>query len=507
MAKVGDTKDADSHMPQYKHPNMILWIMGFSIVLVLYVHTSLTPALPSMVTEFNVDYSLVTWTLTAYLVSGAAVTIVIGRLADLYGAKKMLLIVFICYTVGVILAPFAQEFYTLIGLRILQGIAVALVPICIRIAREVFGEKRIPMAQGVILSMYQGGSAVGLVLGALVVALGGWQGVFLSAIPFSLILLFLLWKFIPTIGTSKVSKNEKEAANGKEVKKQKFTELVDIPGLITLVLTISSFMLTFTFLGMGAEGATKFWTFLIIAVASLAGFLIIEKRSKIPLVNLKLTFSKIILLANMIFLMLGIIQYLIFTTIPTLGQTPEPYGLGMDTATVGLLQLPQALLFVVLGPIVGFIAVKRGNLRFIVPGAIILTIGMFALLAFHDTPLQTAIVLLGFALGGIFITLVPNIMLHFTPKESTGVVSATNATMRIIGGAIGPVISGVFLTLFVVSATDIPGTTDPIPNEMAFNLVFLTGAILSFVTIILCILMRRTAIKMGAESEQAKPNQ
>jgi MFS family permease len=132
---------------------------------------------------------------------------------------------------------------------------------------------------------------------------------------------------------------------------------------------------------------------------------------------------------------------------------------------------------------------------------------MFALLAFHDTPLQTAIVLLGFALGGIFITLVPNIMLHFTPKESTGVVSATNATMRIIGGAIGPVISGVFLTLFVVSATDIPGTTDPIPNEMAFNLVFLTGAILSFVTIILCILMRRTAIKMGAESEQAKPNQ
>ena len=507
MAKVGDTKDADSHMPQYKHPNMILWMMGFSVVLVLYVHTSLTPALPSMVTEFNVDYSLVTWTLTAYLVSGAAVTIVIGRLADLYGAKKMLLIVFICYTVGVILAPFAQEFYTLIGLRILQGIAVALVPICIRIAREIFGEKKIPMAQGVILSMYQGGSAVGLVLGALVVAVGGWQGVFLSAIPFSLILLFLLWKFIPTIGTPKVSKNEKESANGKEVKKQKFTELVDIPGLIALIITISSFMLTFTFLGMGAEGATKFWTFLIIAVGSLAAFLIIEKRSKIPLVNLKLTFSRIILLANVIFLMLGIIQYLIFTTIPTLGQTPEPYGLGMETATVGLLQLPQALLFVILGPIVGLMAVKRGSLRFIVPGAIILTIGMFALLAFHDTPLQTAIVLLGFALGGVFITLVPNIMLHFTPKESTGVVAATNATMRIIGGAIGPVISGVFLTLFVVPAADIPGTTDPIPNEMAFNWVFLTGAILSFVTIVLCILMRRTAIKMGAEPEQANPKQ
>ena len=105
MGKVGDTNDTDSHKAEYKHANLIIWILGLSIVLILYVHTSLTPALPQMVTEFGVDYSVITWVLTAYLVSGASVTIVIGRLADLYGAKKMLLIVFICYTVGVMLAP------------------------------------------------------------------------------------------------------------------------------------------------------------------------------------------------------------------------------------------------------------------------------------------------------------------------------------------------------------------------------------------------------------------
>ena len=77
----------------------------------------------------------------------------------------------------------------------------------------------------------------------------------------------------------------------------------------------------------------------------------------------------------------------------------------------------------------------------------------------------------------------------------------------IIGGAIGPVISGVFLSLYIVPAADIPGTTDPVPSAMAFNLVFLTGAILSFVAIVLCIIMKRTAIKMGAESERAKPKQ
>ena len=500
MGKVGDTNDTDSHKAEYKHANLIIWILGLSIVLVLYVHTSLTPALPQMVTEFGVDYSVITWVLTAYLVSGASVTIVIGRLADLYGAKKMLLIVFICYTVGVMLAPLAQDIYTLIGLRILQGVAVAVVPISIRIAREIVGEKKLPMAQGIILSMYQGGSAAGLVLGAAVVYFGGWQAVFISAIPFSLVLLFLLWKLVPKVGAPTVIKKEKEGADV-EVKKQKFTDLVDIPGLITLILTISAFMLTFTFLGMGPEAATLFWVFLAIAVVSLAAFLMIEKRSKKPLVNLKLAFGRIVLIANMIFLMLGIVQYLVFTTIPVLGQTPEPYGLGMDVLYVGLLQLPQALLFVVLGPIVGFMAIKRGSLRFIVPGGVILTIGMVVLFLFHTTPVQTAFVLLGFALGGVFITLVPNLMLRHTPKEATGMVSATNATMRIIGGAIGPVISGVFLTLFVVP-TSVSGTAEPIPNEMAFNIIFLIGALLSASTIVMCIMMRRTAIKLGSAQKQ-----
>ena len=173
----------------------------------------------------------------------------------------------------------------------------------------------------------------------------------------------------------------------------------------------------------------------------------------------------------------------------------------MDVLYVGLLQLPQALLFVVLGPIVGFMAIKRGSLRFIVPGGVILTIGMVVLFLFHTTPVQTAIVLLGFALGGVFITLVPNLMLRHTPKEATGMVSATNATMRIIGGAIGPVISGVFLTLFVVP-TSVSGTTEPIPNEMAFNIIFLIGALLSASTIVMCIMMRRTAIKLGSAQKQ-----
>ena len=253
----------------------------------------------------------------------------------------MLLVVFICYTVGVILAPFTENFYTLIGLRILQGVAVALVPVSVRIARDLFPPAKFPFAQGMILSMYQGGSAVGLVLGAAVVYFIGWQGVFLTAIPFALLFLFLLWKFIPKVGEEKIVK---------DIKPRHFSKIIDIPGLITLILTVSTFMLSITFLGEGSDQSIAlFWIFLAIGIVSIVAFFAIEKRSKIPLVDLKLAFHRIIRVGNVIYLLIGVVQYIIFSTIPTLGQTPEPYGLGLNVLQVGGLQLPQALVFVVPG--------------------------------------------------------------------------------------------------------------------------------------------------------------
>ena len=476
-----------------KGANRSLWIMGLSIILVLYVHASLSPALPIMAEDFGVDYSLVTWVLTAYLVSGAAVTIIIGRLADIYGAKKMLLVVFICYIVGIILAPFTDNFYTLIGLRILQGVAVALVPVSVRIARDLFPPAKFPYAQGMILSMYQGGSAVGLVLGAAVVFFAGWQGVFLTAIPFAILFFFLLWKFIPKDGEEKIVK---------DTKPRHFSKIIDIPGLITLILTVSTFMLSITFLGQGSdESIGLFWIFLAIGIVSIIAFFAIEKRSKIPLVDLKLAFHRIIRVGNVIYLLIGVVQYIIFSTIPTLGQTPEPYGLGLNVLQVGGLQLPQALVFVVLGPIAGILAVKYGNLKFIVPGSVIFTAGILVLMIYHSSYAEVSSSLVLFALGGAFVTLSANVIIYFTPRESTAVVSATYSTMRIIGGAIGPVIAGVFLSLYtseVTTTTDVgTTTTTTVPNDTAFTIIFLVGAVCSLLLIAFMMIMRRRAISMG----------
>lgn len=473
-----------------------LWIMGLSIILVLYVHTSLAPALTQMVEFFDSDYGTVSWVLTAYLVSGAAVTIVIGRLADTYGPKKMLLLVFVCYIVGTVLGGFAQNIYVLLVFRTIQGVAVALVPICIRIARDLFPKEKFPFAQGVLLSMYQGGSAIGLVLGAAVVYYGGWQWVFYSAIPFALIFFFLLWKFIPKVSVPENVGGVKDGKTSEGVPKRK-AKVIDVPGVVTMVLAISTFMLAITFLGKGKDFLGLFWGFLAIGAASLVAFFLIEKRSEIPLISLKLAFHKIIRVGNISYLMLGIVQYIIFSTIPTLGQTPEPFGLGMNTLQVGFLQLPQALVFVALGPIAGMMAIRYGSLKFIVPGAIVLGVGIVALLAFHSSASEVAGLLILFAVGGAFVTLCANVIMYFTPGDSTAVVAATYSTMRIIGGAIGPVIAGAFLQLYTSEVKNSEGVTTLVANSTAFNAIFLVGAISSVSIVALMLIMKRRAVAMG----------
>jgi MFS family permease len=431
------------------------------------------------------------------MVSGAAVTIVVGRLADIYGPKKMLLIVFLCYCIGTLLAPLAQEIYTLLALRVLQGIAVALVPICTRIARDLFPKEKFPMAQGIILSMYQRGSAVGLVIGAAIVFYGGWQAVFVSAIPFAFLLLFLLWKFIPKVSLTTTTEEDKDKSTKNTADHKHKEKTIDIPGVITLILTVTSFMLSITYLGQGSDSITLFWIFLAIGIISILAFFRIERRSKAPIVDLKLAFHKIIRVGNISYLMLGIVQCIVFSSIPTLGQTPEPYGLGIDALFVGLVQLPQALVFVALGPIVGVLAIKYGNLKFIVPGSIMLTIGIVVLLIYHSTRIEVASSLVLFAVGGAFVTLSANVIIYFTPRESTAVVSATFSTMRIIGGAIGPVIVGVFLSVYTSEVVTSEGARTSVPNETAFNTIFLVGAISSLLIIVMIIIMRRRALSMG----------
>src|SRR6187401_1069658 len=84
-----------------------LAILGWTILITMYGETMLLPAISDIISDFDISYSTSSWILTAYLISGAVMTPIAGKLSDIYGRKKILLIIMIIYTIGVTLGGLA----------------------------------------------------------------------------------------------------------------------------------------------------------------------------------------------------------------------------------------------------------------------------------------------------------------------------------------------------------------------------------------------------------------
>ena len=229
----------------------------------------MSPALSSVANHFQVSLSLASWVMTAYMVSGAVMTVIMGRLSDLVGAKKMLMLMMMCFAVGTILAPFSRDVYTLFAIRALQGIAVASTPISTKVIRDQFPKGKFAVGMGIYLSSYSGGMALGGVLGPSIAAGAGWQGLFYFTAPIAVILTFVCWRFIHTDETKKIHEHgdtviDKHLLDSRhrdfptKAQKQPKRQRLDFMGIITMTVTLVSLLIAITFSGSIATNFTSF---------------------------------------------------------------------------------------------------------------------------------------------------------------------------------------------------------------------------------------------------------
>ena len=167
----------------------VLVILSCIATMVMYAETMLIPAIPTLIKDFHVSYGLSSWLLTAYLISGAVMTPIAGKLSDIYGRKKMLLIIMAIYAGGVIPGGFAINIYTLIIARVIQGFGMAMFPIAFSMVRDQFPREKVSIAQGIITSMFATGAVIGLSIGGIIIQHFGWRMTFFTLIPISIILL------------------------------------------------------------------------------------------------------------------------------------------------------------------------------------------------------------------------------------------------------------------------------------------------------------------------------
>ena len=109
---------------------------------------------------------------------GAVMTPIAGKLSDIYGKKKILLIILGVYILGLLLGSPALNFLTLVTARAIQGIGISMFPIAFSILRDKFPPEKLAIAQGIFSSTLSGGAVIGLIIGGSIVENFGWRAIF-----------------------------------------------------------------------------------------------------------------------------------------------------------------------------------------------------------------------------------------------------------------------------------------------------------------------------------------
>jgi MFS family permease len=112
----------------------------------MYAETMLIPAIPDIIRDFQVSYSMSSWILTAYLVTVAVTTPIAGKLSDIYGKKKVLFIIMIISAVGIFIGGFGTDICFLLSIRAIQGIGMSMFPIAFGIIRDQFPREKISVS-------------------------------------------------------------------------------------------------------------------------------------------------------------------------------------------------------------------------------------------------------------------------------------------------------------------------------------------------------------------------
>jgi MFS family permease len=107
----------------------------------MYADTMIMPALPDLIKEFQVSYSMSAWFLTSYLISGAVMTPIAGKLSDMYGKKRLLIVIMIIYAAGISVAGFATNIVFMFLARVIQGVGISMLPIAFSWSEIVYPRK------------------------------------------------------------------------------------------------------------------------------------------------------------------------------------------------------------------------------------------------------------------------------------------------------------------------------------------------------------------------------
>ncbi len=432
-----DTNNAESpaKVPEIYHtPDVPVAGTGKQVVLFIAILAGfITPfdgsavniALPAIGAEFHMDAIALSWVATAYLLSSALFLVPFGKIADIYGRKKVFLYGITIFSLSSLIMTMASSSEMLIGVRVVQGIGSAMIfGTGVAIVTSVFPPGERGKALGTYITAVYIGLSVGPLLGGAMTQYLGWRSIFFVNVPIGITaVLLILWKI----------KGEWAECRG---------EKFDLTGSVIYGAAVVAVMYGFSVLP-----ELKGVALLALGTLGVIVFALFEIRTSSPVLDISLlTKNRIFAFSNLS----ALINYSATYAVTFLLSLDLQYTKSFTPEHAGLILVAQPVVMAMVSPIAGRLS-DRTEPRIVASvGMAFTALGLFLLIFLTEsTPLWHLIitlVILGIGFG-LFSSPNTNAIMSSVDKKFYGVASGMNGTMRLLGQMLS---MGIAMMIFAI---------------------------------------------------------
>lgn len=461
-----------------RRPGFLIGVLATAGIASAFTQTMVAPLISQLPIIFETSAANTAWIITATLLAGAVSVPIAGRMGDLFGKKKMMLLLTLPLILGGIVCAVAPSVEIMIAGRALQGLGSGIVPLGIAMLRDLVPKEKLSAAIATVSATLGVGGAVGLPVSAAVIEFADWRVLFFASAAVTLLVAVAIWKFIPVTASGAAG--------------QRFDGLGALGlaiGLISLILAVSK----------GSEWGWGSMTTLGLFALAVVSFILWgfwETRTKDPLVDLRTTVRPRVLLTNIASIFVGFGMYASMLVMPQLLQLPGStgYGLGQSILAAGLWLAPPGLMMMFLSPVGGRLSNKRGPKFTLVLGVSILALGYGVGVFGMGTTwgiLATGLVInsgVALAYGAM-----PSIIMSAVPLSETASANGFNTLMRSLGTTVGAAVIGL-----VLAQMTIPLGGVEVPSEAGFRTALIIGAGVSVVAALIAAFIPAAKAKIAA---------
>lgn len=436
-------------------PNAVVAVLALAGIVVSLMQTLVIPIVPELPKLLNAPASDTAWAVTATLLAAAVATPVMGRLGDMYGKRRMLLVSVALLISGSVTAALSESLPPMIIGRVLQGLASGVIPLGISIMRDELPAERLGSATALMSASLGVGGALGLPAAALIAENFDWHVLFWTSACLGAVAAVLVVLFVPESRVRTGGRFDLVGAVGMAT------------GLVCLLLAISKGA------DWGWTGGTTLGLFGAAVVVLLAwGWW--ELRVQAPLVDLRTTARRQVLVTNLASIAVGFAMFAMSLVLPQLLQLPSAtgYGLGKSMLAAGLVMAPSGLVMMATAPVSAAVSKAKGPKVTLMIGALIVAAGYLINIALMAEVWHFVLVscVIGAGIGFTYGSM-PALIMGAVPASETAAANSLNTLMRSIGTSSASAIAGVVLAQMT---TDFGGFA--LPSKDGFRTVLALGA-------------------------------